>query len=103
MSNSSCARLLAIIGGLIMTISAILAILGYLGNALDFSIPYEGRVYLLEGIGGAIVLLIIGIITLSRNYYREGVLILILGILGIIFGSLIGGILVIIAGVLYLT
>jgi len=102
MSNSSCARVLAILGGLIMTIRAIIAILSYLGTALDFSMPLGSGVNLLSGIIGAIVLLVIGILVLGRSYYREAVLLLILGILGILFGDLLGGILVIIAAVLYL-
>ncbi len=89
-------KLLAIIGGIIALIEAILSFVGLGFTSFDF---------LKGGIISAIVALILAIIVILSVVKPEkipfnAIFLLILGILIIIFGSLLGGILVLIAGIL---
>lgn len=111
MANKGLARILAVIGGLVVLIEGALSLLGYL-NVLSFSLGLPGEGGFIGGLGqllNAIIAIVVGVLvlistgTIKSKSTRIGfgaVSVLILGILGIIFGSFIGGILVIIAGIL---
>lgn len=107
----SLAKILSIIGGLLMLILGVLKLLGHLGINL-FSVPgVYGGLGLLTGIFVPIVLIVVGLLTLiatgtvkgsSTKVGFNGVTILILGIVGLLFGGDIWAILLIIAGILML-
>ena len=105
-------KLLAIIGGLIVVVFAVLSILGLVGIVLnvDFWPHFWGI-----SVGGSwinpIIALIVGILILiatgtikssSTKVRFNGVTVLVLGILAFVFGDNLGGILVIIGGILLL-
>ena len=111
--NSGLAKLLAIIGGLIIVIQGVLALLSHL-EIFSFALGLPGEGGFFGGVGGlinAIIAIVVGIFVListgtvkssNTKLGFNGVVVLILGILGIIFGSLVGGVLVLIAGILLL-
>jgi hypothetical protein len=112
MASTGLAKLLAIIGGIVILAEGVLGLLGALDIfTLGFGIPGHGGLDLLGGtlsaIISAIIAIVIGIAVLiatgvvkGSSVRFNGVTLLILGILGILFASWIGGVLVIIAAIL---
>lgn len=111
--NTGLAKILAIIGGLVILIQGVLALLNHLG-IFSFGLGLPGEGGFLGSLGAlvnAIIAIVVGILVLiSTGVIKSsktkvgfnGVIMLVLGILGIIFGSLIGGVLVLIGGILLL-
>ena len=106
----SLAKILAIIGGLIVTIFAVISILRLLSITIDFP-WFTIWGYDLGGWINPIIALVVGILILiatgvvkssSSNVRFNGVTVLILGILAFVFGDNLGAILVIIGGILLL-
>ena len=105
--NEGLARILAIIGGIVIVVEAIWGFLnGHVAKVID--IPFLNT---LAAIVSTIIAVVIGLLVListgvlrskSTKIGFNGVIILVLGILGIILASTIGGVLVIIAGILML-
>ncbi|MHA1475342.1 MAG: hypothetical protein ACTSRX_09520 [Promethearchaeota archaeon] len=105
--NAGLARILAIIGGIIIVVEAIWGFLnGHVAKVINI-----GFLDALGAIVGTIIAVVIGVLVListgvlksnNSKIGFNGVLILVLGILGILFASTIGGVLVIIAGILML-
>ncbi|WP_457557970.1 hypothetical protein [Candidatus Harpocratesius sp.] len=105
------ARILSIIGGLIMLIIGILHLFGALGmNLFDVPLGWGGLGFL-SAVVSAIILIVVGFLTListgiikkSRtNVGFNGITILLLGIVGLLFGGGIWAILLIIAAILML-
>jgi hypothetical protein len=113
--NSGLAKVLAIIGGFLVLIDGIYALLRALeiSIGINFDVPGGGG-FGLFGLGAlinAIIVIILAVLIListgvvkssSTNVKFNGITILVLGILVLIFGSFWGPILVIIAGILLL-
>jgi hypothetical protein len=108
MAEYGLARILAIIGGVLMVVDGSIAILRDLSISLHINYT-GGGVSSIEGILGALFAIIIGILVLiSTGVIRthrvdisfSGVSLIVLGVLGIIFASTIGGVLVLIGGIL---
>ena len=105
--NDGLARILAIIGGIVIVVEAIYGFFrGHIAKVID--IPFLN---VLDAIISTIIAVVIGLLILiSTGVFKSknakigfnGVIILVLGILGILFASTIGGVLVIIAGILML-
>ncbi len=105
--NDGLARILAIIGGIVIVVEAILGFLnGHIAKVIDIAF-----LNVLGAIISTIIAVVIGVLVListgvlkskSSKIGFNGVIILVLGILGILFASTIGGVLVIIAGILML-
>ena len=105
--NAGLARILAIIGGIVIVFEAIWGFLnGHVAKVINIAFLDA-----LGAIVGTIIAVVIGVLILiSTGALRSkntkigfnGVIILVLGILGILFASTIGGVLVIIAGILML-
>lgn len=105
--NDGLARILAIIGGIVIVVEAILGFLnGHIAKVIDIAFLNA-----LSAIISTIIAVVIGLLVLiSTGVFKSknakigfnGVIILVLGILGILFASTIGGVLVIIAGILML-
>lgn len=110
MAVSGLARILAIVGGVVIIVEGVLGILGLLDISLGFHYPGEGGFGILSGLISIIIGIVIGVIVLiatgtikSRgNVSFNGITILILGIIGLVFAYGIGSVLVIIAGILLL-
>ncbi len=111
--NTGLAKVLAIIGGLVITIQGVFALIEHLG-IFNFSLGIPGEGGFLGSLGvliNAIIAIVVGILVLiSTGVIKSsktkvgfnGVIMLVLGILGIIFGNLIGGVLVLFGGILLL-
>ncbi len=103
--NDGLAKLLAIIGGIVIVVEAVL---GMLGKAFSNFVELEFLGALGPIVYGIIAIVIGLLILISTGVLGSkkaklgfnGVVILVLGILGFLFGSNIGGILVIIAAIL---
>ena len=105
-------KLLAIIGGLIVVVFAVLSMLRLVGVALDVAFwPSFNVGYSINAWVNAIIALVVGILIListgtikssSTKVRFNGVTVLVLGILAFVFGDNLGGILVIIGGILLL-
>ena len=105
------AKILSIIGGLLMLIIGILHLLGALGINL-FEVPLGwGGLGFLSGLINSIILIVVGLFTListgiikksSTKVGFNGITILILGIVGLLFGGGIWAVLLIIAAILML-
>ena len=105
--NDGLARILAIIGGVIIVVEGVLGM-------LNKSVAKVVNLAFLDALGAiifGIIAIVIGLLVLiSTGVFKSkkgkigfnGVIILVLGILGILFASTIGGVLVIIAGILML-
>ena len=109
--SKSLPKLLAIIGGLIVVIFAVLSMIKLLGIVLDVDFWPHFWGYSINGWINAIIALVVGILIListgtikssSTKVKFNGVTVLVLGILAFVFGDNLGGILVIIGGVLLL-
>lgn len=109
--SKSLPKLLAIIGGLIVVVFAVLSMLGLVGIDLDVSFWPSFVGYSINVLVNGVIALIVGILIListgtikssSTKVKFNGVTILVLGILALVFGDNLGGILVIIAGILLL-
>ncbi len=107
MAYNSCGKFIAIIGGLIVIINAIFSLLGVIGIAFSFYLPYKGGFGLLSGLIGAILGLILGIVILiaagairSRKGNTNAILVIILGIVALLFVSGLGGIITILGGII---
>jgi len=107
MAANGCARILAILGGLIITIDGIIQVLGELSIALGFTVPGGSNFGILSGLVRAIVCLVVGVLILMSAGVIKGskvsgsaITLLILGILGVLFSGYLGGVLVIIAAIL---
>ncbi len=105
--NEGLARILAIIGGIIIVVEGVLGML----NKSVAKVVNLAFLDALSAIIFGIIAIVIGLLVLiSTGVFKSkkasigfnGVVILVLGILGIIFASTIGGVLVIIAGILML-
>jgi len=89
-------KLLAIIGGIIALIDALLSFFG-----LSFSSGYWGYSIVWPIIAIILaILVILSVVQPGKPLPFTGIVLLIMGILIIIFGSWIGGVLVLIAGIL---
>ncbi len=103
--NEGLAKLLAIIGGIVIVVEGVL---GLLGKSMTkfFSLGFlDALAPLIWGIIaiaiGLLILISTGVLGSKKAKLGfNGVVILVLGILGFLFGSNIGGILVIIAAIL---
>ncbi len=105
-------KLLAIIGGLIVVVFAVLRMLGLVGIALDvefwphfwgYSIAGDWINPIIALVVGILILISTGTIKSSSTKVRfNGVTVLVLGILAFVFGDNLGAILVIIGGILLL-
>lgn len=105
--NEGLARILAIIGGIVIVVEGVLGM-------LNRSVAKVVNLAFLDALGAiifGIIAIVIGLLVListgvlsskKAKVGFNGVVILVLGILGIIFASTIGGVLVIIAGILML-
>ncbi|MHA1673879.1 MAG: hypothetical protein ACTSYI_09640 [Promethearchaeota archaeon] len=112
--NTGLAKILAIIGGILVLVDGVLSLLGILLDAfsLPFNLPGGGGLY--GGLGpllNAIIAIVIGLfILISTGVVKSsktkvgfnGIIILVLGILALVFGGFIGPVLVIIGGILLL-
>ena len=103
--NEGLAKLLAIIGGIVIVVEGVL---GLLGNSIA-KVVNLAFLDALSSIVFGIIAIVIGLLVListgvlgskKAKLGFNGVVILVLGILGIIFASTIGGVLVIIAAIL---
>jgi len=103
--NAGLAKLLAIIGGIVIVVEAIL---GMLGKGVTSFVEFDFLVGLGSVIYGIIAIVIGLLILISTGVLGSkkaklgfnGLVILVLGILGFLFGSNLGGVLVIIAAIL---
>ena len=105
------AKILSIIGGLLMLIIGVLHLLSALGTHL-FDIPLVwGGLGLFSGLIDAIILLVVGLLTLiatgivkgsNTKVGFNGITILILGVVGLLFGGGIWAVLLIIGAILML-
>ena len=108
--SKSLPKVLAIIGGLVVVIFAVLSMINLLGIVLDVAFWPTIWGYSINGWVNAIIALIVGILIListgtiksSTKVTFNGVTILVLGILAFVFGDNLGAILVIIGGILLL-
>ncbi|QEE16659.1 hypothetical protein DSAG12_02489 [Promethearchaeum syntrophicum] len=103
--NDGLAKILAIIGGILIIAEAILGMLGRgVTNfvELDFLVGLGAVIYgIIAIVIGLLILISTGVISSKKAKIGfNGLVILVLGILGFLFGSNIGGILVIIAAIL---
>lgn len=112
-NNSGLAKILAIIGGILVLADGVLSLLNVLLSEfnLGFNIPGAGGFYSFSGLINSIIVIAIGFFILiatgtikssKSNVKFNGVTVIILGIIALIFGGYIGPILVIIAGILLL-
>jgi hypothetical protein len=111
-NNSGLAKILAIIGGILVLLDGIVSLLGFFEITLGFGVPGGGGFFNeLGALVNAIIVIGIGLIIListgtvkskNTNIAFNGITVLILGILALVFGSYLGPILVIIAGILLL-
>lgn len=110
--NKGIAKILAIIGGVLVIIDGALSLLNELGITLGFSVPGAGGFLgFLGAIINAIITIVLGVVILisagavkskKGKVAFNGIVVLILGILTIFFGSWLAAILVIIAAILLL-
>ncbi|MHA1519691.1 MAG: hypothetical protein ACTSRK_05855 [Promethearchaeota archaeon] len=112
--NTGLAKILAIIGGVLVVADGVIALLGIILDAfsLPFNLPggrglYGGLDPLLNAIIaiviGLLILISTGVVKSSKTKVGfNGIIILILGILALVFGGYLGPVLVIIGGILLL-
>ncbi len=111
--NAGLAKILAIIGGILVLVDGVLALLKIVLSAFNLpDIPGGGGLYgglnpllnaIIAIVIGLLILISTGVVKSSKTKVGfNGIIILILGILALVFGSFIGPVLVIIGGILLL-
>ena len=103
--NEGLAKILAIIGGIVIVVEGVLGMLGKAFSSFvkleflgDLGIIVYGIIAIVIGL---LILISTGVLGSKKAKIGfNGVIILVLGILGFIFGSNLGGVLVIIAAIL---